>query len=72
MAQSDWQHDAFAGTGPFEEAGPFEDLRSAFDQEAGTRRQVISARHSFVDALLSLEEAVGTRIGHGRRVSAIE
>jgi outer membrane protein len=41
----------------------FEDLRAAFDQDADTRRQVISARHSFVDALLSLEEAVGTRIG---------
>lgn len=41
----------------------FEDLRAAFDQEASTRRQVISARHSFVDALLSLEESVGTRIG---------
>lgn len=41
----------------------FEDLRAAFEQEADTRRQVISARHSFVDALLSLEEAVGTRIG---------
>lgn len=43
----------------------FEDLRSAFDREADTRRQVIQARHSFVDALLSLEEAVGVRIGPG-------
>ena len=41
----------------------FEDLRSSFDQEASTRRQVITARHSFVDALLSLEEAVGTTVG---------
>ncbi len=41
----------------------FEDLRQAIDQEAETRRQVIQARHSFVDALLSLEEAVGTRVG---------
>lgn len=40
----------------------FEDLRSAFDREAETRRQAIQARHSFVDALLSLEEAVGTRV----------
>jgi outer membrane protein len=40
----------------------FEDLRAAFDREADTRRQVIEARHSFVDALLSLEEAVGTRL----------
>lgn len=40
----------------------FEALRDAFDQEADTRRQVIQARHSFVDALLSLEEAVGTQV----------
>ncbi|MEM7415550.1 MAG: TolC family protein [Gemmatimonadota bacterium] len=40
----------------------FEDLRSAFQQEADTRRTVITARHSFVDALLSLEEAVGAPI----------
>lgn len=40
----------------------FEALRDAFDQEAETRRQVIQARHSFVDALLSLEEAVGTTV----------
>jgi outer membrane protein len=43
----------------------FEDLRQTIDQEAETRRQVIQARHSFVDALLSLEEAVGTRVGPG-------
>jgi uncharacterized protein len=30
MAQSDWQHDAFRGTGPFTEEGPFDDLRSVF------------------------------------------
>jgi outer membrane protein len=41
----------------------FEDLRAAFDREADTRRQVIQARHSFVDALLSLEEAVGQPVG---------
>ena len=40
----------------------FEELRSAFEQEAGTRRQVITARHSFVDALLTLEEAVGASV----------
>jgi outer membrane protein len=40
----------------------FEDLRSSFEKEAETRRQVISARHGFVDALLSLEEAVGVRV----------
>jgi outer membrane protein len=43
----------------------FEDLRTSFDSEATTRRQVITARHSFVDALLSLEEAVGTRVRGG-------
>lgn len=41
----------------------FEDLRAAFDREADTRRQVIQARHSFVDALLSLQEAVGQPVG---------
>ena len=43
----------------------FEDLRTSFDSEATTRRQVITSRHSFVDALLSLEEAVGTRVRGG-------
>lgn len=41
----------------------FEDLRQAIDNEADTRRQVIEARYSFVDALLDLEEAVGTEVG---------
>jgi outer membrane protein TolC len=40
----------------------FEDLRQAIDQEADTRRQVIEARYSFVDALLDLEAAVGTEV----------
>jgi len=43
----------------------FEDLRQSIDQEAETRRQVIQARHQFVDALLSLEEAVGSPIRPG-------
>jgi outer membrane protein len=43
----------------------FEDLRTSFDSEATTRRQVITSRHSFVDALLSLEEAVGVRVRGG-------
>jgi hypothetical protein len=30
IVQSDLQHDAFVGTGPFEDDGPFEDLRSMF------------------------------------------
>jgi outer membrane protein len=37
----------------------FEDLRSGFEQEAETRRQVITARHGFFDAFLALEQAVG-------------
>ncbi|HSG49630.1 MAG TPA: TolC family protein, partial [Longimicrobiales bacterium] len=40
----------------------FEDLRQAIDSEADTRRQLIKGRYAFVDALLSLEEAVGTRV----------
>jgi outer membrane protein TolC len=40
----------------------FEDLRQSIDQEADTRRQVITARHLFVDALLVLEEAVGAPV----------
>jgi outer membrane protein len=40
----------------------FEDLRQAIDQEADTRRQVIEARYSFVDALLDLDAAVGTEV----------
>jgi outer membrane protein TolC len=40
----------------------FEDLRSSFQLEADTRRQVITARHAFYDALLALEAAVGAPI----------
>lgn len=43
----------------------FEALRQSIDSEADTRRQVIRARHSFVDALLGLEEAVGVPVGPG-------
>jgi outer membrane protein len=38
----------------------FEEMRSAVEQEADTRRQVITARHGFFDTLLALEQAVGT------------
>ena len=41
----------------------FEDLRESFDREAETRRQVITARYAFVDALLDLEAAVGDSVG---------
>jgi outer membrane protein len=40
----------------------FEDLRASVEQEATTRRQIITARHLFVDALLALEEAVGSSV----------
>ena len=43
-------------------ARSFEELRAVFQQEADTRRQVITARHAFVDALLTLEEAVGASV----------
>jgi outer membrane protein len=45
----------------------FEDLRQTVDSEATTRRQVIQARYSFVDALLSLEESVGAAVGEDLR-----
>jgi outer membrane protein len=38
----------------------FEELRSAVEQEAETRRQQITTRHGFFDTLLVLEQAVGT------------
>jgi outer membrane protein len=40
----------------------FEDLRASVEQEATTRRQTITSRHLFVDALLALEEAVGSSV----------
>lgn len=40
----------------------FGELRQSIDAEADTRRQVIQARYAFVDALLSLEEAVGAPV----------
>jgi outer membrane protein len=39
--------------------GTFEELRASAVAEAGARRQLITARHAFVEALLRLEEAVG-------------
>lgn len=40
----------------------FEQLQEAVTQEADARRQVIQARYGFVEALLTLEEAVGQRL----------
>ncbi|WP_405285700.1 TolC family protein [Gaopeijia maritima] len=37
----------------------FEQLQDAVEQEVGSRRQVITSRFSFVDALIALESAVG-------------
>lgn len=39
--------------------GTFEELRASAVAEADARRQLITARHAFVEALLRLEEAVG-------------
>lgn len=39
--------------------GTFEELRTSALEDANTRRQVITARHAFVEALLMLEQAVG-------------
>lgn len=43
----------------------FSDLRDSFQQEADTRRAVITTRHRFVDALLTLEAAVGAPVRTG-------
>ena len=40
----------------------FEDFRVSFENEADTRRQIITAGHAFVEALLRLEEAVGSPV----------
>lgn len=40
----------------------FTDLRQSFDDEARARRDAITARHAFVEALLALEGAVGARV----------
>ncbi len=37
----------------------FQELQGDVEAEAGARRQVVEARHGFVDALVALEEAVG-------------
>lgn len=43
----------------------FTDLRQSFDDEAQARREAITARYAFVDALLDLEEAVGASVRGG-------
>jgi len=40
----------------------FQDLQASIDNEASARRSVITARYGFVDALLTLEDAVGTEV----------
>ena len=40
----------------------FADLQNTINNEADSRRQVITARYAFVDALITLEESVGTTI----------
>lgn len=43
----------------------FEQLQDAVEQEVGSRRQVITSRFGFVDALIALESAVGGPIQPG-------
>jgi outer membrane protein TolC len=43
-------------------ARTFQELQQAVEQEGAARRQVIQARFSFLDAVVSLESAVGGRI----------
>ena len=45
--------------------GTFEELRASAVAEADTRRQIITARYAFVEALLRLEEAVGISVRPG-------
>ena len=40
----------------------YEDLRNSIEAEAEQRRALVTARHAFVDALLNLEQAVGTEV----------
>ena len=40
----------------------FTELRADVNNEADARRQLITARYAFVDALVTLEEAVGTAV----------
>lgn len=41
----------------------FQDLRTSVNDDATARRALVTARQDFVDALLDLEEAVGTTVG---------
>jgi len=43
--------------------GTFTDLRTAIDNEANARRQVITSRYTFIDDLLTLEQEVGAPVG---------
>ena len=43
----------------------FEQLQDAIEQEATSRRQVITSRYGFIDALVALEAAVGGSVRPG-------
>ncbi|MDT8369708.1 MAG: TolC family protein [Longimicrobiales bacterium] len=45
----------------------FDELRTTVDQEADARRQALTNRYTFVDALLDLEESVGVPVRPGGR-----
>jgi hypothetical protein len=71
IAQSDWQHRAYEGTGPFEEDGPFEDLRSVFAIHADSIT-VVAGPKSEIETLSDLK---GKRVnigppGSGQRAMA--
>jgi uncharacterized protein len=61
LAQSDWQHHAVAGTGPFEARGPGEDLRAVFSLHSEPFT-VVARLDSGIEGLLDLE---GRRVNIG-------
>lgn len=65
FAQSDWQHHAYSGTSVFEEAGPYEALRSVFSLHAEVATIVVRAGSEFQ----SFEDLKGARINTGGKGS---
>lgn len=68
FAQSDWQHHAFLGTSVFEEAGPFDELRSVFALHAEVATIVVKASSGF----RSFNDLKGARINIGSKGSGSE
>lgn len=61
VAQSDWQYHAFHGTSRFEEAGPFEDLRSVFSVHPEPVTIVVRAD----SGITNITDIPGTRFNIG-------